>query len=278
MVRRMKRLALFFLSTLLFAEAAAAAPIWIERRAVPDAELLDERFAAHDERSALSVDHAAWDDFLKTYVVAGEDGVNRVRYAAVDADARASLNGYIAALEATDVSALSWAEQNAFWINLYNAATIRLILDNPGVASIRTIKKPWGRPVATVSGFALTLGDVEQGVVRPAFNDPRNHYALNCASLGCPNLARNAYVGARLDAQIDEAARAFINHPRGFRIEDGRVVASKIYGWYKKDFGDSDTEILDHVRAYASPELRRSLDDVRDIDDFQYDWALNAAE
>lgn len=260
------------------APAAAAAPIAIERQFAPKSALVDARFETSDEASSVIVDHAAWGRFLGAYVVESPGGVNLVRYKAVTADDKAALGAYIGALEATDTAALSRNEQLALWFNLYNAATVKLILDNPGIASIQDIKKPWDRPVATVKGRPLTLNEIEHGIIRPIAKDARIHYAVNCASMGCPNLARAPFTGADLGAQLDAAARAYVNHPRGVSVSKGKATASKIYGWYRDDFGKDDAAVLAHVRQYADQGLAESLKGVSKISSYGYDWALNAAE
>lgn len=272
----MKRL----LAVLLLAAAApaSAAPIAIERQFAPKSALVDARFEASDDASAAAVDHAGWGRFLDAYVVAGPAGINLVRYKAVTPDGKAALAAYIAALEATDTSALARKEQLAFWFNLYNAATVKLILDHPGIASIQDIKKPWDTPVVTVKGRALTLNEIEHGIIRPVAKDPRIHYAVNCASMGCPDLAREPFTGAKLDDQLDAAARAYVNHPRGVSVTSGKVRLSKIYGWYRDDFGKDDAAVLAHIRRYAAPALLQSLTGVKKIAGYDYDWALNAAE
>lgn len=272
----MKRL---FAALALFAFApAAAAPIAIERQFAPKSALVDARFEASDEASLATVDHAAWAAFLSAYVVESPGGINLVRYKAATAADKAALAAYIAALEATDVSALARREQLAFWFNLYNAATVKLILDNPGIASIQDIKKPWDTPVATVAGRALTLNEIEHGIIRPIAKDPRIHYAVNCASMGCPNLARAPFTGDGLDAALDAAARDYVNHPRGVSVERGKVRLSKIYGWYRDDFGADDAALFDHLRQYAAPALAASLKGVKKASGYDYDWSLNAAE
>lgn len=271
----MKRLA--FALALAAAGPAVAAPIALERQLAPKAALVDARFEAATEASVIAVDHAAWTQFLSTYVIASPDGVNRVRYRAVTADDRAALDAYIAALEMTDVAALSRPEQIAFWFNLYNAATVRLILQYPAVKSIRDIKKPWDTGVATVMGRALTLNEIEHGIVRPIARDARIHYALNCASIGCPNLGRDAFTGAALDAQLDQAARAYVNHSRGVAVTKGKIRISKIYGWYRGDFGKDEAAVFDHIRQFADPALADALKGANKASGYDYDWALNLA-
>lgn len=274
----MKRLILAIGLAIACSVAAAAAPIAIERQFAPKSALVDARFEASDEASAVVVDHAAWGRFLDAYVVEGPTGVNLVRYKAVTPADKTALAAYIAALEATDTAALSRKEQIAFWFNLYNAATVKLILDHPGVSSIQDIKKPWDTPVAAVMGRALTLNEIEHGIIRPVAQDARIHYAVNCASMGCPNLARAPYTGAGLDAALNAAARAYVNHPRGVNVVKGKVRLSKIYGWYRDDFGKDDAALFDHIRQYAAPTLAESLKGVKKAAGYEYDWALNAAE
>ena len=255
---------------------AVAAPLWLERQVIPDVELLDPVFAVHAETEGAVVDHSAWADFLARRLQAGTDGVNRLDYAGTASD-RTIVEDYIAQLEATDTRTLTQPEQLAFWINLYNAATVRLVSDHYPTDSIRDINRPWKQSVATVNGIALSLNDIEHKIIRAVFDEPRIHYAVNCAAIGCPNLGPRPYIGAEIDEMLDAAALAYVNDPRGVRIEDDDVVVSKIYGWFKEDFGDSEEAILDHIRAYASPDLLSALDGVDDIDDYEYDWALNDA-
>ena len=192
-----------------------------------------------------------------------------------------ALVSYINRLQDVQVTSLNKDEQLAFWINLYNAQTTRVILENYPVDSIRSIKSnfldikgPWNDKTLTVEGETLSLDNIENRIVRPLFNDPRIHYALNCAAIGCPNLRSQAYKSAGLDAVLDAQARAYINNPRAIKIEEGRVTASRIFLWYKGDYGGSESTVLDHIRQYARPELRQSLEGVTKIDVYEYDWDL----
>lgn len=257
---------------------ASAAPIWIERLAIPKADLLDEKFAASAPRSTVVPDHSSWSAILGRRIAPGPDGVARFDYAGVSPDERSAISAYIRDLSAFDPATLSRDDQLALWINLYNAATVALILDNPPLKSIRDLDDPWGRPVATAAGRMLTLSDIEHRIIRAVFDDPRIHYALNCASIGCPDLATRAYVGAELDAMLDGAARAYVNHPRGARFAGDKLVVSKIYGWYRDDFGGGEDSILAHLRIYAEGDLARRLASAKSISGYAYDWSLNAPE
>lgn len=252
--------------------------------AAPSADLWP-RWQQHNPESTRSVDHQAWSDWLNAQVRVGDDGIHRIAYGKVSPAARKQLQGYLAALQAEAVSQLNRREQQAYWINLYNAATVEVVLAHYPVDSIRDIdispgffaNGPWGKALLKVEGVALSLNDVEHRILRPIWQDPRIHYAVNCASLGCPNLAREAYTAERLDSQLNAAARAFINHPRGARVENGELTVSSIFAWFEEDFGDSEAAVIRHLRRYAGPELKRLLGARTSIDDDDYDWRLNDA-
>lgn len=233
---------------------------------------------------ATPIDHSAWDAWLQRHVVAGTDGINRIAYARVDRAERAAVGDYLAALQAVPIRRHPRAAQRAFWINLYNAATVKVVLDHYPVDSILKIsispglfaRGPWKKKLLAVEGQPLSLDDVEHRILRPLWNDPRTHYAVNCASLGCPNLARRAWVPETMDAMLDEAARAYVNHPRGARVERGGLTVSSIYAWFEADFG-GEAGVLRHLRRYAAPPLARELEAIESIDDDAYDWSLNDA-
>lgn len=238
--------------------------------------------------STVTVDHSAWDKLLKVYVKAGPDGLNRVDYAAFRNAGQGELKLYIRRLEAVDPQTLDRAEQFALLANLYNAKTIDIVLDNYPVRSIKDISLggglfaslsggPWKAKVLKMSGVDLSLDDIEHGILRPQFKDPRVHYAVNCASVGCPNLQADALTGAKLSQQLDAGARAYINHPRGVSVTSGGVVVSSIYNWFKADFGGNDEGILTHLRKYAAPDLAAKLKTVSSISNHAYDWSLNDA-
>lgn len=243
------------------------------------------RWQRHAPGSRIAVDHAAWDAFLARHVHSGEDGVNRVSYAAARGAEREALAGYVRMLETTDVDALDRPEQFCFWGNLYNARTVLLMLEHWPVRSIRDIAispglfsvGPWGRRLMRVNDEALSLDDIEHRILRPLWRDPRVHYVVNCASLGCPNLKTTAWRPATLEADLEAAARGFVNHPRGVAAaRDGRIVVSSIYRWFREDFADSDAGVLAHLARYAEPRLAAALRARNRIDGHDYDWSVNA--
>lgn len=260
----------------------------------PQAELWP-RWEAHEASSTATVDHSAWGTFLERYLITDHDsGVNLVRYSEVDERSRNALNSYITELEATAVSGLNRNEQMAYWLNMYNAVTVRLILDHYPVESIRDIKisgpvfnrHPWDAQLVTVEGEELSLNDIEHRIIRPIWQDARIHYAVNCAAFGCPNLQPVPFSGESYSEQFDRAAREFINHPRGTRFEGDRLHASSIFDWYESDFRLSQSSegslagVVSHALEYAEPELAEQLHgyqaaEYRPRPRYDYDWSLN---
>jgi hypothetical protein len=236
--------------------------------------------------SAAMADDSAFDALLARYVSASADGINRVDYAGWKANSSdiAALDAYVADLAAQRPSTFARPRAMAYWINLYNAVTLQTVLERYPVRSIRDIRSggldllpgPWRARRVSVEGRALSLDDIEHAILRPTYRDPRVHYAVNCASIGCPNLMPRAWRADTLDADLDAAARAYVNHPRGVRVDaNGGVRVSSIYRWFREDFGTSDANVIAHLRRHASPELAARLQRATRISGHGYDWALN---
>ncbi len=240
--------------------------------------------------SPAAADDAAYDALLGRYVSASADGVNRVDYARWSANAadRAALDAYVSELSGQRPSAFARERAFAYWVNLYNAVTLQVIIERYPVRSIRDIRSegtgldprgligPWRTRRLTVDGRRLSLDDIENTILRPTFNDPRVHYAINCASIGCPNLMARAWRAETLEADLDAAARAYVNHARGVNVNaDGSLRVSSIYRWFRADFGGSDATVITHLRRFVSPELERRLANATRIAAYGYDWSLN---
>ncbi len=264
--------------TALIGLAAAATFAATPTMAAPGASLIDPHW--QQSGGAGDADHSAWGSFLSQYVRPGASGVNLVNYGGVSAADKQALKSYIASLEAAQPTAMNRDAAFAYWTNLYNAKTVDLILDNYPVKSITKIGGlfsfgPWDEKVVTVEGRSLSLNEIEHGIMRPIWNDPRIHYAVNCASIGCPNLATQPFTSANLAGMLDTAARSYINHPRGAEVQGGRLIVSSIFDWYKVDFGGSDAGVISHLRQYASEPLAGALAGVSSISNDRYDWDLN---
>jgi hypothetical protein len=250
--------------------------------AAPGAELWP-KWLAHDDASVATIDHSRWNQFLQTYVRIGPDGIARIPYARVTAADRKALGRDLARLAALPIGSYSRREQFAFWVDLYNELTLRVVLDHYPVSSIKEIdispglfsSGPWGRKLLTIAGEAVSLDDIEHRILRPIWRDPRIHYALNCAALGCPNLQPRAFTAVNTEALLEKAARGYVNSPRGAAIEGGRLIVSSIYKWYEADFGGSERGVIAHLKRYAAPPLAAALARVDSISGYRYDWALN---
>jgi len=251
--------------------------------AAPASELW-EKWASHDANSKLTIDHSQWDDLTRRFVLPTRDGINLFAYSKFETADKSQLKVYISALSKTPIRQYNRGEQMAYWINLYNAITVNLILDNYPIASIRDVKSgffsfgPWDKELIVIGGEAMSLNDIEHRVLRPIWQDSRIHYAVNCASMGCPNLQSSAFTAENTETMLDLAAVEFINHPRAVQVKYGKLRLSSIYNWYKIDFGGTDASVIDHLRQYAKTPLADQLDNIDSIDnDDHYDWSLNSS-
>ena len=226
-------------------------------------------------------DHSAFDNVLAHIVRPDGAGYNKVDYKSLKPKS-STLKAYLASLQAAVPSGFSKAEAKAFWINLYNAKTLEVVLDRYPVASIKKINLgggglfgsgPWSAKVLTIEGQELSLDDVEHRILRPLFNDPMVHYALNCASYSCPNLATSAFTAANMQSQMQANASAYVNHPRGISFNGSNITASKIYSWYGADFGGK-SKLKGHWMKFADVEKAALISAASSIG-FNYDWRLN---
>jgi hypothetical protein len=189
------------------------------------------------------------------------------------------------------VHSLNPVEQFAYWINLYNALTVKAVLDHYPVKSIREISLggsflpnfitggtgPWQAKLIQIEGEAIALDDIEHRILRPLFKDNRIHYGVNCASIGCPTLMPTPFTAKSLQAMLDRCARLYVNHPRGVRAEAGGLTVSSIYKWYQEDFGGNWQGVLSHLRQYANSTTAHMLAPFATIHGDSYDWQLNDA-
>ncbi|MCV6546783.1 MAG: DUF547 domain-containing protein [Cohaesibacter sp.] len=241
---------------------------------------LANSFAA---KGSASLDHSDYSNLLKRYVVKGSDGLNRVNYRGLKTQ-RKALKAYLDRMQGVNVKSLSSNAAKAFWINLYNAKTLDVVLDRYPVKSIKDIKLgggffgsgPWKKKLLTVGGKQLSLDDIEHKIARKTWKDSRLHYGFNCASIGCPNLLPEAFKGAKINSQLNKAARDYINHPRGVSVTKNGITASKIYDWYDEDFG-SKKQLIAHWQRHAAPHLKQALIKQQSIKGYAYNWSLNDA-
>ena len=226
--------------------------------------------------AAAAVDHSAYDKILKKYV--NESG--RVNYKGLKADQQ-PLNQYLALLSKNPPAA-SWtkSEQMAYWINAYNAYTIRLVLDHYPVTSIKDIGSkikipfvttPWAIKFFSIGGEKMSLDNIEHGTLRKKYNDPRIHFSLVCASISCPRLRNEAYTADKLDRQLDDQGRDFVNDPAKNKVGKDAAQLSKYFDWYKSDWSGGGQTVAKWVNKYSTTKMDANAK----VSYLDYNWNLN---
>jgi hypothetical protein len=224
--------------------------------------------------SKVVVDHSLYGELLSKYV---NNGV--VDYQGFKNE-EAKLDEYLTVLENTNVSELSRDELFAFYVNAYNAWTIKLILSAyPGIKSIKDLgnifKSPWEKEIVRINGKVLSLDGIEHEILRAQFKDPRVHFAVNCASKSCPPLIPEPYRGSTLNRQLDNATRAFINDPKSNYLKGNQLYVSRIFKWFSEDFND---DVVGFFLKYAEGDFKKELEAQKGkvkIVYLDYDWSLN---
>jgi hypothetical protein len=237
--------------------------------------------------AALAFEHGAWDALLKKHVVLLDGGkASQLRYAGMAGD-RAALKAYLDSLSGVSENELAaWPreEQMAFLINAYNAFTVAKILQRyPDLRSIWDFGKLFGNPFKdpffALLGAKRTLDWIEHERLRRDYRDPRIHYAVNCASVGCPMLREEAYAGRRLEQQLEEQARRFLADRSRNRLRQGELEVSRIFDWFKEDFEPRAAYFARYADLLSDdPKGREAIAggkmQIRFLD---YDWSLNDA-
>ena len=235
--------------------------------------------AGQSYTAQAQVDHSLFDNLLKTHV----DKEGWVDYEGFLKD-RATLNKYLELLKANPPVEESWSrdEQLAYWINAYNAFTVDLVLQHYPVTSIKDIgskiqipfiNSPWDIKFIEIGDKKLDLNNIEHGIIRKQFEEPRIHFAVNCASYSCPLLRNEAYTAEKLDKQLDEQTRQFINDPKRNKINGKKAQLSKIFSWYGGDF-TKNMSLKEFIAKYAEEEVTNSTK----ISYLDYQWQLNSIQ
>jgi hypothetical protein len=224
--------------------------------------------------TAFAIDHSLFGELLKKYV---KDGM--VNYAGIKTE-EAILKQYLAILENVNPESLSRNEQFAFYINAYNAWTIKLILTKyPDIKSIRELgflnAGPWKKKVVRLKGETVSLDYIEHDILRPRFKDARVHFAINCAAKSCPPLRSEPYLADILDQQLDHATRSFLNNPKSYRLDGKDFFVSRIFKWFSEDFNE---DALGFYLQYAAGDFKKKLGSQSEkvnVKYLDYDWSLN---
>ncbi len=226
--------------------------------------------AASFASGAEPFDHSPWDAVVSRHVSA----IGEVDYTAIAAD-RAGLDAYLAALAETSPENRpeifpDEAAQVAYWINAYNALTINGVLRDQPFPGVRKVRRFFERPIYTVGGRSVSLNNIEHGILRKQFREPRIHFALVCASVSCPNLAPFAFLPATLDEQLEARAKLFISQPRNVAVDGRTLRLSKIFDWFADDF-----KPVGGVLAFIAQRYEADLPQNPKLRYFDYDWRLN---
>ncbi len=209
-------------------------------------------------------DHSVFNQLLSKYV----SNSGNVNYSGFKGS-QSQLKNYIDDV-VTNSPESSWGrnEKLAYWMNLYNAVTINLILDNLPLSSITDLDggKPWDVKRVTVDGNSYSLNDIEHKIIRPRFKDPRIHFAVNCAAKSCPPIAPKAFTAGNVNSELDRLTKKFVNSSAN-KISANSMSISKIFEWYAEDFGD----IKSYINKYSNTQVSAGAD----VSYIDYDWALN---
>ena len=216
----------------------------------------------------LKLDHSSWDKLLKKHV----DNKGNVDYKGFTKDVTALQNylDYLAKNRPTDKAPKP--ERLSYYINLYNAATVKLILDNYPTKSIKNIKNPWGKNIVHMGNEKISLGDLEHKILRK-MDEPRIHFAINCASYSCPKLLNTAFNSVNIEKLLEQTAVDFVNDTKRNVLTKEKASLSEIFNWYKKDFTEKES-LIDYINKYSFQKLTSNTK----ISYLNYNWALNEIE
>jgi hypothetical protein len=233
--------------------------------------------------STETISHTEWQQFLDKYLRTNQEGINLIDYKHIKLADKQLLKQYIDRLSKTDISEFNRNEQLAYWLNLYNALTVNIIIDYYPIQTIQDIQispgifsiGPWGAKVVTINHIDLSLDDIHNRIIRPIWNDNRTHYTINNSAIGAPNLNKMAFSGHNIQEILNQSSANYINSHRGIMITKGKLYVSKMYRWFLEDFGDKEIGIINHLKQYAKPELKQKLDHIHHITGYHYNWHLN---
>ena len=228
------------------------------------------------QKGSKPMNHELWDVLLHKNV----DADGNVNYKGFTNDSL-KLNAYLDTLASHPPDANAWSteEQLTYWINAYNAFTVQLILKHYPLKSIKDIgsaiqvpfvNSPWDIKFIDIGGMLLDLNNIEHDILRKKFNEPRIHFAINCASFSCPKLRAEAYLTERLEGQLQEQAAAFINDPKRNKIGHDHIEVSKIFNWFSGDFTKNGS-LIDFLNQYSKVKINKGAK----VDYIDYDWTLN---
>jgi len=223
------------------------------------------------ETKIIAEPHKIWDQLTRKHI----SSEGKVNYAGFLADKK-ELMQYLTELKELHPELATWNKNKrlAYWINMYNAVTVQLVVDNYPVASITDLKsgKPWDTELIELSGIAYTLNVIENKIIRPKFNEPRIHFAVNCAAKSCPKIMNKAWTEHNLERALTSQTSAFLENKEQNTLKEDEIIISKIFEWYKADFGSSDEGIIKFINSYSNKNINANAK----VSYNEYDWTLNS--
>lgn len=248
---------------------------------------LEPNWGACDPHSTATIDHRPWQFLLHKYLVKdtkNNKDVNLFHYALVSSADKKKLHNYLDYLQSLNIQHYNRQEQLAYWINLYNAQTVKLIISHFPADSVTSIGLshspfyigPFSAKTLNVLGYGLSLRDINNRILHKFWHDQRIIFALSMGALGSPNLRQHAYRSDNLERMLDYAAFDFVNSEHGVTVKDHRLSVSKLFIWFKAaDFDSNDAGIIRFIQCYAKPKLYRQLNEISYISDSYFNWGIN---
>lgn len=229
-----------------------------------------------EEQSELNIDHSKWAEILQTYVITDHpSGVNRFNYAAVTPADKLKLEEYLEYMQKMDPRQLTKTKQKAYWLNMFNAALIQEVLESEPEDSIREVGRSlWRSNRLYVAMQDTSLDNIEHGILRPIFNDPRVHFSLAAGTVGSASIPSEPFNGANVESLLEKNTQEFLNHERGVSVNDRGVVLSSIFKWYVDDFGGDYEGVKRFILPYLSGSIAQAVAASKRAR-YSYEWDLN---
>ena len=228
-----------------------------------------EEPAGTGDSKTPTADPAVFDALLKANVSNGKVNYNGFKNSSAFA-------GYLQSIASTSLEGMSTNEKLAFWVNAYNALVIKNVLDNPGIKQPLDVPGFFDKKKFSAAGKSVTLNQIENDIIRPTFREPLIHFGLVCAARSCPPLINKAYTAANVRSLLAANARSYLADTRQNRFADGTLYLSKIFEWYKADFGGDDAGLRAFAQKYGPASMKDGIGDATPVSFNEYDWTLNS--
>ncbi len=237
-----------------------------------------------EPESLINVAHSAFKEVLTAYISDQHpSGIARFNFNAVSASDRTKLESYLDYLQLLEPRQLNEGQAKAYWVNIYNAATLKMMLDayeDDRVSSIRDARtgvfsaRPWKRKLVTISQQKMSLDDIHNGVLRPMYKDHRIHFALFFFSLGGPDVSATILEGENNEEVLNALEKNYMSHYRAARLNGSELVLSGLFETYDTDFADDFDSLLQYIAQHVPEEISAAFPNISDTR-YEYDWGIN---